>query len=81
MEWHETGNLHKGCAKVAELVAKNPFQVALAKQKQQQRENAKKLFRCVVHCTKRFRAFMEYEHLVYLLHLNGCEIPASLHSR
>ena len=73
--------MHQDCAKIAASVARNPMQAGLAKQKQQQRENAKKLFRCVVHCTKRFRAFMEYEHLVYLLHLNGCEIPASLHSR
>ena len=37
------------------------------KQREQARANAKKLFRCVVYCARRFKAFREFPYLVQLL--------------
>ncbi|MED5164311.1 MAG: hypothetical protein VX683_00565, partial [Cyanobacteriota bacterium] len=76
---HEGSAMHKWCEQHAQSTKSHVFGAigaAMDKQKEQARANAKKLFRCVVYCARRFKAFREYPHLVQLLKECGCELRA-----
>jgi hypothetical protein len=73
--------MHEFCVEAEAERVCNPLLFGFDQQMRASREITAKLFRTSLDNAIHYRAFLDYENLVVLQHLNGAEIGEHLHSR
>ena len=78
---HEGSAMHMLSIEMGASRVSNPLEFSLQQQLLESKQITTKLFRITVDNCIHYRAFLDYENLVWLDHCNGFEVGDQLHSR
>ena len=73
--------MHKVCVEMEAMSLQQPLVFAFETQFAEAKEATAKLFKITLDNALRYRAFLDYENVVYLAHSCGAEIGEQLHGR
>jgi hypothetical protein len=78
---HEESEMHKLALGLEAVCAQDPLGALVQTQNELELQVTMRLMRTAVQGVKQHRAFLDYEHVVYLQHLNGVELGDRHHGR